>query len=299
MFASSAHSEAAPTLRALLIIDTNARNAEGLGIVVDGYNMVKVLSQATAALGEDAVDVVLLINNDVSERRILSTISAMRVNKEDTLFVYYSGHGGAIEKLALSGEPAIRKRSHFLAMSSGYMMRSTLRGAMEKKGAKLNILLTDACANYPSLAAASKAQEKGDGFRGDFRKRAEQADVRTPVVNVSVLKHVMFHDYGWADISAASLGDTAIGRGDGGVFTNAFLNMLATRDITKFGFGETDITNVRWESIFSSTMDKMQRATGAIEAIQGIVVLPDGVKSPEYFDLPLPFSSELPLLEGE
>lgn len=82
-----------------------------------------------------------------SEAGILGTIRGVRLEKNDTFFCYYAGHGAYDPSRAL-GDPS---GGHFFSIPSGDLMRKTLFDEMKNKNARLTVLISDSC-NVPALA---------------------------------------------------------------------------------------------------------------------------------------------------
>jgi hypothetical protein len=84
---------------------------------------------------------------DVTQAKILAAIGKLAVKPGDTLLCYLNCHGGF--------DPKVRDYSdghHFNMADGRVLLRADLRQALEKKGAKLTCLITDACNVYSPLA---------------------------------------------------------------------------------------------------------------------------------------------------
>jgi hypothetical protein len=117
------------------------------------------------------------------------------VQSDDTVVFFWSGHGGY----------DVGKKEHFLHMpAGGPLFRSTLLGALQKKSARLTVLLTDSCANFVDTTAGLQqmAPSSPDPNRGV-----------APLFDALFLK-----PRGVVDINAAAPGEFALGLPAGGLF---------------------------------------------------------------------------------
>ncbi len=132
---------------------------------------------------------------EVTAENILAAIERAPVQPRDTVVFFWSGHGGY----------DTQRQAHFLHMpGGGPLWRSTLRGALQKKSARLTVLLTDSCANYVDTMAGLQqmAPSSPDPDRG-----------------VAPLFDALFlRPRGVVDINAAAPGEFALGLPGGGLF---------------------------------------------------------------------------------
>jgi hypothetical protein len=136
------------------------------------------------------------LNGDqVTVENITAAIEQTPVESNDTLVFFWSGHGGY----------DVEKKEHFLNMpQGGPLYRSTLLGALQKKSARLTVLLTDSCANFVDTTAGLQqmAPASPDPNRGV-----------APLFDELFLKA-----RGVVDINAAAPGEVALGLQGGGLF---------------------------------------------------------------------------------
>ncbi len=125
-----------PRLYALLICDTDADKV-GPSIPLDRDRMLAVLRTVVDPQGRrDRVVPSVLEGEDATPERILKYLAQLQVGPQDSLMIYYRGHGAHSDT---SG--------HELALKHGHIKRSVVRGAMREKNARLSVLLTDCCDN--------------------------------------------------------------------------------------------------------------------------------------------------------
>jgi hypothetical protein len=121
-------------LHALLVIDT----ASNLGDSVQkDLNTMRDLLQQ---LPRDKVETTVLQGTDATPDRVLDFFKRLAIGSDEAMLCYYSGHGAT--------DP---DRGHFLAMKAGFLSRTRLREAMDRKQAGLSVLLTDCCSNKVKL----------------------------------------------------------------------------------------------------------------------------------------------------
>jgi hypothetical protein len=159
-------------------------------------------------------------SDDQSDPRIvLQALDEIEVAANDTLVVYYTGHGASDDA------------GHYLQLAAGKLYRRDLRRAMEAKGARLNVLLTDCCNN-----------------RSDGREMFAAAPMAEPPPRTSPAFESLFVEpQGWVDVSASAPGESA--------FFNAnfekgedFPGSLFTTELTRF-LDEFKSRRVSWEQL--------------------------------------------------
>ena len=166
----------------------------------------------------------------IQPHHISEWVRNRQVNVEDTIFVYYSGHGHID-----------RKERHYLDLdmqnATSSLLRSDLVEEVLEKRCRLKMLITDTCSNRvqtsPPIAQSAGAVVS--------RKRRYTQDL--------FLKHK-----GFLDITAASPGQYAWGNNEiGGYFTAALIESFTTSsDTDEDGF-------LSWQEVFSATQDETGR----------------------------------------
>src|SRR5436309_13791393 len=131
----AAPAAAGPRVHAVFVFDTQGR---GIGPLVqmDRWNVLRTFHGGFRDAGQEQRLVwQVLEGQDAHPRAVLQAIEGLRPAPEDTVLVYYAGHG-AID--ASSG--------HYLRMSSGRLPRSAVQAAMKRHRVRLPVLITESCA---------------------------------------------------------------------------------------------------------------------------------------------------------
>jgi hypothetical protein len=142
--------------------------------------------------------------------QILETIRLLPVGGDDTLLVYYLGHG-AFDVNAPDDHPT---RGQFFTIPSGDLLRTDLQREMEARPARLRILLSDTCNMPGKIDRAIPAFD--DSMPSPNR-----------ITGLTATEKLLFNFRGSLDVGAASPGDyswyTAL---YGGWFTWTALHVL-------------------------------------------------------------------------
>ena len=170
----------------------------------------------------------------ITPDRISNWVRNCQVNVEDTIFIYYSGHGHIDHK-----------SRHYLDLdvqnASLSMLRSDLVQELSRKGCRLKMLITDTCSN-PVQTSPPRVESAGTVVS---RKHRYAEDL--------FLKH-----RGFLDITAASPGQYAWGNNQiGGYFTAALIeSFIPKSDTDEDGF-------LSWKEVFSAARDETQQLFSA------------------------------------
>lgn len=203
---------------ALLVVDTETRIA-GLDVDHDGVR---------GALESGLNDGERLIFDDlsgprVSRETILQRLREMPAGPGDTVFFYYSGHGAVLRGI-----------DHALTTSGGDVLRSEVREALQAKGARLTVILTDCCANVVKRAPRPQAPMAAPGL---------------PRQEIPPIRSLLLGHSGLVDILSSDVGESSWSNSEkGGFFTNALvrgLNSPFAHDFDLDGDGF-----VEWEEFF-------------------------------------------------
>ena len=165
-------------------------------------------------------------DRQIQPHHISEWVRNRQVDAEDTILVYYSGHGHID-----------RKERHYLDLdmqnAASSLLRSDLTEELSEKRCRLKMLITDTCSNRVQTSPLI-AQSAGVVVS---RKRRYTQDL--------FLKHS-----GFLDITAASPGQYAWGNNEsGGYFTAALIESFTPdSDTNKDGF-------LSWEEVFLATRD--------------------------------------------
>ncbi len=202
---SIAPGAAAQRLHAIVIADTSPWAGWGRhvsDVVLDSSMMQAVFSTNVPEqrltlhifqIGENA------LGDPGQVRQFIQQVPAA---SEDTVVVYFTGHGGNDD------------RGHYLAFAQGRLYREEIRALLEAKGARLNVLLTDCC------------NQRADGE--DFC--APYIEMEPPPVVTPLFQSLFFEPRGLVDINSSSPGEGAFlgspGEGAGSLFTGQFARFV-------------------------------------------------------------------------
>ncbi|GHT46986.1 hypothetical protein FACS189454_08950 [Planctomycetales bacterium] len=211
----------------LLAIDTGGSDNVGATVVADGVNIREVFEKN---IPSHRLAVQNIAESGLSEQKILNVIKNTSAGKDDTVILYYSGHGAFDEQ-----------QGHFFHLQNGTNpLRSTFLKALKAKNARLTVLISDCC----NMQAKLPAPKSGSGGLME----ASGSGTLSPL-----FKTLFFDAEGIADITAAKAGQCSFiyGRSDkrGSIFTWVFCQEL---------FAEKD-SQKSWNSIFKTTAEKSNR----------------------------------------
>ncbi len=163
--------------------------------------------------------------NELRPQHILDWIQRCPAGAQDTIFVYYSGHGYSDD---LHKRHYLSLRLHNPAFS---VRRSDLADALKKKPCRLKMLVTDACSNFLDTQLAASVKQ--------YAALQSKAQLYA--------KNLFLQHEGFLDINAASPGHFALGSNDiGGFFTTALITSSFT--------AESDTNGDRflsWKEVFA------------------------------------------------
>jgi len=184
-------------LHALIVADTSDEQVGEL-VNLDGRRLYDVLVDEIPAARRGLIKVIR--GKEVTAANIVDHIRNLTVAADDSLFVYFTGHGAYV-----------KDRGQVLRMAEGDLLgRSELLSLMKSKGAGLTILITDACSNIVEQAEYPKmAYSMAEGLDHD------------------VCRYLFFRHRGVVDIHAASPGEEAVALHEvGSIFSDALINHL-------------------------------------------------------------------------
>jgi hypothetical protein len=193
--------EAASRLRVLLVVDTDAPDV-GAAVAVDCNRLTTVFEQAFAG-HEHRLTLDVLSGGNVTPDNVLNYYRNLDTDANESLLFFYSGHGGI----------DFHTREHYLTTRRGSLGRSTLRAAMEAKGARLTILLTNCCSNYGNIPAVSA-------------QNAPSAQQAPHQPDWTALYQLLLQQRGTVDVTAAEPGVIGWGNMLGSCFTVAAIQKL-------------------------------------------------------------------------
>ncbi|QDV50769.1 caspase family protein [Gimesia fumaroli] len=212
-----AESAVARQLYAVLAIDTHSDL--GASVATDLKNIKKVLR---TGIPRNSLQIIELIGKDVSERMITNTLTNLKIQQDDAVLFYYSGHGG------FSPE-----EGHFLILNnSGRVLRSSIVQSIKKPlTPRFWAVITDCCASVSGEPAPSPA--------GAFP------------ANTTLLTHLFFNTDGRIDITSCRPEQVSIGMPPpiGGAFTWSFCRALE----------QNANKRLDWNDVFKITREKTAR----------------------------------------
>lgn len=116
-----------------------------------------------------------------SPEHLLETIEEVAPSPSDTFLFYFTGHGAADD------------RGHYLDLAKGKLYREEILQAMEARGARLNVLITDCC------------NTRSDGFS----YAAPFIHVENPRSPTPLFRSLFFEPAGRVDINSSQPGESA------------------------------------------------------------------------------------------
>ena len=195
-----------------------------------------------------------IMGPDCNRENILRRVRAINPTNDDTIFVYYLGHGGYNPTINVPFDDPLA--AHFFAdMPGGDMMRRELTDAIQMKPGRLKILVTD--------TGNSPGQPYFDKKPGKFTALHFSTGL-TP------LEQLLFMNRGWVDVSASSRDqyswfNTTIG----GWFTwNFFQTITRENDWSNFFDHLSERSNKFFLNMRQSMIKPPTR--GSDEALQAI-----------------------------
>lgn len=141
---------------------------------------------------------------------ILWTINKLPITPNDTLFVYYQGHGGySAKKQHWENDTSA---GHFFQLEGNDLFRSALVRLMLAKNARMTILISDCC-NVRSA------------FETDYKSRRQTAMYN--ITGWTKLESLLFCHAGFIDVTSASRGNMSWCTQEyGSWFTYSFLSTM-------------------------------------------------------------------------
>jgi hypothetical protein len=148
----------APRTHAVFVFDTRG---QGIGSMVrmDRWNVLRTFHGGFRDAGQERRLVwKVLEGQDAQPRAVLQAIEGLRPSPDDTVLVYYAGHGAIEASLG-----------HYLKMSAGRLYRSEIQAAMKRHRVRLSVLVTESCAVVePSMGVRTTSLKPGGPATGNW-----------------------------------------------------------------------------------------------------------------------------------
>lgn len=208
------------TIHALLII-ADADPIIGRAVEVDRQRIEGMLKVASG-ICDVQIEQLLSSQGRLKSEPVLQWLKNVNPEANDTIFVYYSGHGGMN-----------KNRETFFYLQDGYFFRSKLVSAMESaKKCRLKMLITDCCSDGPET---------------------EVPTGRPPISKKALQDLFLLHE-GFLHITAASEGEYSwCSPRYGGWFTRAMVDSFDdSSDLNMDGF-------VGWDEVLKLTIEAVQK----------------------------------------
>jgi hypothetical protein len=242
----------ASRVRILLVCDLTGNETEQARRVLNRNTVKRVLQTTLREQGlEQRYTLDVLPAKLTNPEGVLAYYRDLETDPSETLFFYCNCHGGINEK-----------RGPFLVLGGKSLYRSRLLEAMERKGPRLIVVLTDACGTYPKKTPTNQAQDTA------ARKALPAVGAGRNAGNGMVMRHLLFRHTGVVDINAAKPGEYSRGvNGRGEYFTLAYAELL-DQPLSRFdGNGDRF---VEWEE-FSRAL---RARTGQFARLRGTTQTP-------------------------
>ena len=194
------------------------------------------INEKTLANGNVAAQSSLQQLGIIKANQVVQWIRDLKTEGEDTILIYYSGHGSidAVGTPILNFDPDV---------TNDFVARDGLRSRLKQKGARLKMLITDTCSNRvqtpsPIARVFAKVQSRERRYT----------------------KNLFLEHSGLLDITAVSDGKYAWGNDEiGGYFTVSLIgSFTAEADANQDGFLSrkevSDVTRSKTQKLFSETI---------------------------------------------
>jgi Caspase domain len=227
-----------PHLHALLVFDTDASNI-GKSIETDKRNIRKTLLNAFEhGTLKGRCTSTALVGKNATWENIRNYYQTLNINKGDTLFFYYSGHGNLT---------SYENQQFSLSHDELPTYRFSVSGYMDLvKGAGLRIILADCCSSMLNT-------------RFDPGKSEYNLSKSGGVANEKLINQLFFGHHGWVIIQSSELAKPSLcNPTTGGYFTSSFLGLLCADFVDH---DENDDDFVDWKEFFPGVMTLTRRCT--------------------------------------
>lgn len=200
----------APVVHLLAVADSSDPSI-GAKVGDDARNVAALFEESFRAAGKgDQLRTRVILGRETTGRNLLAAVAGLDVRPNDAVVVFYSGHG------SIDG----RDRRGFDIGGGDRLAVDAVLAAIEARGPRLAVLLTDVCSSYQPGRPADRAPAAG----------APRELPRGRVMPWATVEHLFLSHRGVVDITAAAPGQMAAiePNGRGSFFTNALLEVLTT-----------------------------------------------------------------------
>ncbi|HMK19034.1 MAG TPA: hypothetical protein VK492_12595 [Chitinophagaceae bacterium] len=225
------------TTKLHLIIVANTNDVSiGKSCETDRERLIKEFQQTANALGIGFKDYVVE-GDDFSKANLLSTLSDVYPGNNDIVLFIYRGHGfrWANENEKWPRLALFYGKTRPVTDNSNSINLKEVKNILDKKGARLSIVLGDCCNN-------------GDGISVMTSNAYWDSQV-TAFTDVSKLRNLFINSKGSIISSAAQPGEVSYAGYDGGLYTRSFISALDFETSYSTRTGAT-----KWDNILSSTV---------------------------------------------
>jgi hypothetical protein len=184
-------------------------------------------------------------------KEVLDGIKSMKIGKNDTVFVYHSGHGEI-------GDRQQPEASHLLFIDKGQIGRMQIQRPIEIMQPRAIIFLTDCCSAFREFRSASDDGRQAQGGNGP---------------NVKTVRNLLLKPVGIVSITAAEDGKLAIAAFKGanpGKAGSAF-----TVAMLRLWYDQT-VTHTNWEQFFPILKAETGKASGGAHFARAFEILESG-----------------------
>lgn len=203
------------TMKAVIIIADNYINPINNGIaqsVKKDYETINGFLNFLNDKGIVNVEKTILQGREATVKNIKNAIKNLNTNKNDILFVYYSGHGGMSQN-----------RTFIWPCDENMLFRDEFETMVNNKRSRLKFVFSDACSS--SIDSMSRRLNNMISFNHSLGSRA--AGMR----DLTDVYRKLFYDYkGLLYVTAASEGEYAWGDINGGAFTTSLITESMLQD---------------------------------------------------------------------
>lgn len=194
-----------PKIYALVIGDATPAAQWGKllpNITLDVLAIQVMLWENQPAERLELISMTLESNEDAKPANILSALAELKPTEDDTLLVYYTGHG------------AVDDHGHYFAIAGGKLYRDDLKREMQRRKPRLAILISDCC----------NVRSDGKAYM------APAPEIKEPSIPTPIITALFLEPRGVVDLNGSSPGESSFFVPEaklqqdlpGSIFTKAF-----------------------------------------------------------------------------